>query len=184
MDEILPRIETRMRRCKVDTQNGKFDFLWMWVHYGVHWHDMNDFDDMLAHYLLDENSRHGLKELAQRYCGAPDWDIDKDTKTGVSPKLAIYHGHDLYYTRELKFIFQEMLDRDPQVKQVFDKILMPASVLYTEMQYDGLHVDITKFGAAEKQLRKDWRQPKSSSKNGEISIGDRQSNWPIFFIIS
>jgi uracil-DNA glycosylase family 4 len=172
MDEILPRIETRMRRCKVDTQNGKFDFLWMWVHYGVQWHDMNDFDDMLAHYLLDENSRHGLKELAQRYCGAPDWDVDRDTKTGVSPQLAIYHGHDLYYTRELKFIFQEMLDRDPQVKQVFDKILMPASVLYTEMQYDGLHVDIMKFGAAEKQLRKDLAAAQIKLKKwGNINWG-------------
>jgi uracil-DNA glycosylase family 4 len=175
MDEILPRIETRMRRCEINTQNGKFDFLWMWVHYGVHWHDMNDFDDMLAHYLLDENSRHGLKELAQRYCGAPDWDIDKDTKTGVSPKLAIYHGHDLYYTRELKFIFQEMLDRDPQVKQVFDKILMPASVLYTEMQYDGLHVDITKFGAAETQLRKDMAAAEVKLKKwGDINWGSTQ----------
>jgi DNA polymerase I-like protein with 3'-5' exonuclease and polymerase domains len=80
MEEVLPIIEERLQHCSVTTQGGKFDFLWLWVHYGVKWHEYHDFDDMLAHYVLDENSRHDLKGLAQRFCGAPDWDIDKDKK--------------------------------------------------------------------------------------------------------
>lgn len=153
LQKWLDRIDQKMRDCYVVMHNGKFDALWVWVHCGYRW--FPDFDTMLAHYMIDENSRHGLKELAMKYCGAPDWDVDKDTKTtGSLEEMALYHAHDLYYTRRLRFILGEKFDEDPDVKRVFENLMMPCSRLFTEIEYDGVCIDVTKMDEAEKVLRK------------------------------
>ncbi|MGE0366906.1 MAG: DNA polymerase [Phycisphaerales bacterium] len=158
---MVKELTSYMEDCFLVTQNGKFDFLWMWVHFGVRWHEFHDFDVMLAHYMLDENSRHNLKTtpkagpgLAQRFCGAPDWDVDADTKqlSGDIDKARIYHAHDLYYTRELRFVLGRMLNKEGDVKRVFEELMMPVSRLFTEIEYDGVCVDHTKFDEAEKYL--------------------------------
>ena len=64
---IVDRIHEVRDKFFMITHNGKFDLLWTWVHLGVHWE--TEFDTMLAHFLLDENSRHGLKYLAQVFSG-------------------------------------------------------------------------------------------------------------------
>lgn len=174
IDEILGRIEERLRHCFVVWHNGKFDCLWLWVKYGREWRHFLHFDTMLAHYALDENSRHGLKELAQRFCGAPDWDIDKDDKRGNTSieKLALYHGHDLYYTRMLFKVFTKMLRQDEQIEAVFDHILMPMARMFTAIEYDGVHVDIEKFDDAEELLTKELATSEEELKKyGNINWG-------------
>lgn len=164
--EILDMVEDAFLDCFVVTHNGKFDFLWMWVHYDRQWYKGHDFDTMLAHSMLDENSRHNLKTnpkagpgLAQRYCSAPEWDIDHDTKTGQTTnltKLAMYHAHDLYYTRKLRFVFGKLLSKDDEVKRVFEELMMPACRLFTEVEYDGCCVDETKFEGAEAYITEQY----------------------------
>lgn len=160
IDTILDMVEDAFLDCFIVTHNGKFDFLWFWVHYNRRWYQQHDFDTMLAHSMLDENSRHNLKTnpkagpgLAQRFCGAPEWDIDHDTKTGQTTnlaKLAMYHAHDLYYTRKLRFVFGKLLKNEPDVERVFNHLMMPSCRLFTEVEYDGNCVDETKFDGAEK----------------------------------
>lgn len=153
LGKYLDRIDQKMQECYVVMQNGKFDALWTWVHYGYQW--FPDFDTMLAHYLLDENSRHGLKELAMRYCGAPDWDVGKDTKTrGPLSEMALYHAHDLYYTRKLRFILGKKMEEEDGIKRLFEELAMPCSRLFTEIEYDGVCIDVTKMDEAEKVLKK------------------------------
>jgi uracil-DNA glycosylase len=149
--DIVDRITEKLEDCYLVGQNWKFDSLWMRVRFGVIWHA--DFDCMLAHYLLDENDRHGLKELAQKFLGAPDWDVSKDTKTGWSLANAKYAAHDVYFTRKLRFFFRKWLDEDPQVKKVFEKLMMPYSRLFTEIEFDGVYVDQSKLQEAEEFLR-------------------------------
>ena len=134
-------------------QNGKFDLLWMRRFFGVKWPIF--FDTMIAHYLIDENLQHGLKFLAKYYYGAKDWDISLKEKKGAASleKLGGYHAGDLHYTRKLRFTLQEELDEDPQIKRVFDKILMPCVRLFAEVEYNGVCVDISKFDEAEEYLR-------------------------------
>lgn len=159
IDDMLVEIEDRLRFCKIIAHNGKFDFLWMLVLYGVTWYEFFEFDTMLAHYILDENSLHGLKMLAQKFCGAPDWDIDKKQKQGHDvplDKLGIYHGHDLYYTRELYFIFKKMLAKDLDVRRVYREILMPCARLFVEIEFDGVYIDVDKFDDAEAYLREEY----------------------------
>lgn len=157
VEGMVKEISKRLEDCFLVAHNGKFDFLWMLVHYGVEWYNLFDFDTMIAHYLLDENDLHGLKYLAQKYCGAPDWEVDKEVKQGAAgtklKQTVVYHAHDLYYTRELRFILGKMLRVEGDIKRVFDKILMPCSRLFTEVEFDGVCIDITKMDDAEKYLR-------------------------------
>lgn len=154
--EIVDRVDEQADRIKFVTHNGKFDMLWMLVHFGVRWEI--DFDTMLAHYLLDENSRHGLKHLAQVYLGAPNWEVDLDTKQGLQSldKMVKYHAHDLFYTRELRSVFIKALEKDPDVEQVFDLILMPVANLFVEIEYNGVYIDVEKFSEAEAFLREQY----------------------------
>lgn len=153
--KILRRIEKALKKVDVFIfHNGKFDCLWMWVIYGHQWHYRIDYDTMIAHYLLDENSRHGLKYLAQAFVGAPDWDISSEEKQGHTSLriLGQYQAHDLYYTRELYFVFEKKFEKEPEVKKVFTHLLMPCCTMFTEIEYYGIYIDSSKFDEAEKYL--------------------------------
>jgi len=145
---MVRHIGRRLRDCSVVAQNGKFDCLWMWVHYGVRWEI--SFDTMLAHYALDENDRHGLKYLSQVFYGAEDYDLNPINAEW--PEMYIYHCWDLYYTRRLRFTLGRKLNEDPTVKAVFQHIIMPCSELFLDAEYNGATIDLTQFGEADKYL--------------------------------
>lgn len=166
--EMVDLIDERRDDFMLIGHNGKFDLLWTWVHLGVQWE--LDFDTMLAHFLLDENMRHGLKYLAQIYCGAPDWEIDLTEKQGMNVPLSKhckYLAHDLYYTRKLRFVFGKMLKEDPEVKKVFDKIMMPCANLFVEVEYDGVFIDYGQFEEAETVLREQYNTALEELKEWE-----------------
>jgi uracil-DNA glycosylase family 4 len=173
---LVRQIDKKLQKCYLIAHNGKFDSLWMKVLYGVDW--VNDFDTMLAHYLIDENQRHGLKLLSQIYCGAIDYDIEP--VDAPWDQLSHYHALDVLYTRKLCFIFSKMLRRDPKVNRVFEMLMMPLSELFTQVEYNGVFIDVTKFEDAEAYLLEElaeaqaaldewapglnWRSPKQIAK--------------------
>lgn len=134
--------------------NGKFDCLWLKVHYGV---NLNlTFDTMLAHYVIDENARHDLKTLAKEYFNAQDYDLSVDEKQGNVdfPILATYNALDCYYTRRLYFRLSERLRSDSGVHQVFHRILMPCSRLFVQAEYNGIDIDVDRMHEVEIELRR------------------------------
>lgn len=151
LEQIVKRVDKALKRCYIVGHNWKFDALWMRCRFGVVW--KADFDTMLAHYIIDENDRHGLKELAMKYCEAVDWDIEGADKQKWSAKNAKYAAHDVFYTRKLKFILSAMLDEDLQIRKIFQKILMPCSGLFIDAEFEGVSVDIDKMDEAEDYLR-------------------------------
>lgn len=168
VEEIMDLIDERRDDMFLICHNGKFDLLWTWVHLGVKWE--LDFDTMLAHYLLDENSRHGLKYLAQVFCGAPDWEIDLTEKQGMNVPLkkhCKYLAHDVFYTRKLRFILGRMLRDDPEVRRVFEKVMMPCANLFIEVEYDGVFIDMDQFGEAEEVLREEYESSLAELKEWE-----------------
>lgn len=168
VEEILDQVDEQRDDIFLITHNGKFDLLWTWVHLGVQW--KNDFDTMLAHFLLDENSRHGLKYLASVFCGAPDWEIDLKEKKGIDVPLkrhCKYLAHDLFYTRKLRYVFGKMLSEDQEVKRVFDKIMMPCANLFVEIEYDGVFIDMSQFEEAEQVLREQYNEALEELKEWE-----------------
>lgn len=181
-EQMVARIDRKLEECRLCAHNGKFDSLYMRVLYGVRWEV--DFDTMLAHWMLDENSRHGLKGLATMYTGAPNYDADKDLKHGDGPlyKHCEYLAHDAYYTRVLRFKFGKLLDREPSVQRAFDLITMPVARLFVDIEFHGVLVDYERFEevevhirgqmkAAEKELRE------SMAKAGLSHEEIRDMNW-------
>lgn len=156
--QIFAQLNRRMRDCYLVAHNGKFDSLWLRIHYGVDWRA--DFDTMLAHWMLDENQRHSLKLLAQMYLGAPNYDADLDVKAGLGSlyKHCLYLAHDVHYTRVLRFRFGRMMDEDLGVKRAFEHITMPIASLFVDIEHHGVLVDFDRFEEAEVYLRGELAQ--------------------------
>lgn len=172
LERIVEMIDDEVAKGDIDffCHNGKFDMLWMRVHFGVEWEIA--FDSMLSHFLLDENDFHSLKYLAMKYLGAPDWNVSLDEKKGVAEvttwaKHAKYLAHDVYFTRKLRFFFGKMLADDPDVKRVFNKLLMPCANLFVEIEYNGVYIDQSKFEEAETFLRDQYNTALENLKEWE-----------------
>ena len=109
-DIVWERMQSLFTRKQVVFHNAKFDLSMLIYHFGFNFH--TDFrhplcyhDTMLMHYALDENSGHGLKELAVKY-----------TNMG-------------YYERELD-LFKENYCRTHKIKKAdFTYDLIPFDVL-------------------------------------------------------
>lgn len=153
LDKIVKLATRKLKKCINVFHNGKFDCLWMLVRFGVKW--TVDFDTMLAHFMLDENDRHGLKYLAQKFLGCPDWEIDTKAKTSWSPKNVKYAAHDVFYTRKLRTILKKMLNEDHDVKRVYELIMIPCIQLFVEAEFRGVYIDLDKMDDAEAYLREE-----------------------------
>ncbi len=177
LSPMMKRLDKRIKECVVAAQFGKFDTLWMWVMHQVKWYV--DFDTGLAHYLVNENSVHGLKFLAQLYFGAPDFDESLKLKTGEEGTLeehCHYLAHDLYYTRKLRFKLGKQLNEDEGVKRVFEKIMMPCSQMFTDIEHHGVYVRKKMFQRVERKLRRDIKKyEKELSKYGPKDINWRST---------
>jgi uracil-DNA glycosylase family 4 len=155
LQDIVEQIDERMDDLTLITQNGKFDMLWMRVHFGVEWEV--EFDTMLAHFLLDENDLHGLKPMAMKFLGVPDWEIGlQDKQGGPWNKHSKYLAHDVFYTRKLRFLLGKLLTKEPDVRRVFNKILMPCMNLFVDVEFNGVYINQEKFDDAEEYLRGEY----------------------------
>lgn len=150
LDRILTRLDKKIKHTYNVFHNGLFDLLFLRVKHGLKWR--NDFDTMMASHSLDENSRHGLKYLAQVHLGAPDYDVDLKTKTTWNPKNALYAAHDVYYTLGLYHVFRKRLELEPGVERLFYNLTMPACNMFVEVRYNGVYVDQDRLDEAEDYL--------------------------------
>lgn len=118
-------------------QNFKFDNRWIFKKYGRRFH--LNFDTMLAHHIIDENSPHGLKELASEFCGAPSYDVDLKTKLGLGELEPFYkYGcYDTFYTRGLYKVFRRMILKDATQRRLYYKLIMPAARMLEEVESSG-----------------------------------------------
>lgn len=157
-------------------QNFKFDNLWIKSIYGVKFH--LNFDTMLAHHTLDENSPHGLKELASEYCNAPTYDVDLKTKLGQGDleKFYKYGCYDVYYTLQLYRIFRAKLLKDPVLRRLFYKLVMPAARMFEDVEEDGLFINTDKLAETEVTLTE--RRDSLLVKMNKAAGGDVNWNSP------
>lgn len=181
LKEIVKLATRKLKKCINVFHNGKFDALWMLVRFGVKW--MVDEDTMLGHYLCDENDQHGLKYLAQKFLGVPDWDIEGKEKTSWSPGNAKYAAHDVFYTRKLHFIIKKLMDEDHDTKRIYRKIMMPCVELFIEAEHCGVYINTEQMDDAENYLREEtskalknleeWgaKATKLDRKTGKINWG-------------
>lgn len=119
--------------------NGKFDLRWL-HQFGAHFE--LTFDTMLAAHLLDENRAKGLKPLARSLLGVPPWDMEvKNLQAEPLKKVLKYNALDTWYTAHLYFIFREQLKERPRLANLFLRMSIPASNIFTEIERKGIWVD-------------------------------------------
>lgn len=159
---IAKKIDHRLGHMRKVAHNGKFDSLFLKKVCGFWWYV--DYDTMLAHYNLDENSRHGLKDLSMRFFGDDGYDIPLDWKIGKAGPLedhCIYLGKDLYYTTRLKRMLNKWFKEEPDAYRLFKHLTMPLSKLYTKIEYRGVPINEQKL----EESREYWEeQVKRSDK--------------------
>lgn len=186
--ERLAKVQERLERCVVIGQFAKFDLLWMKVLYKVDWEV--DFDTGIAHYMIDENTLHGLKDIAPRFLNVPNWDVDIETKKGQKSKkdLIQYQAYDLRYTRDLYPIFKAELRKDPAVRTVFKKIMMPCIKIFVDAEYEGSCIDLDRMDDVEYELRRRIRVAEKklnkwipTSKEGSFNwASPKQVGWLLY----
>ena len=151
--EFCEIIEEVLEGRTLIAHNGKFDSGWMSVQYGVDY--SIDHDTMLMSHLIDENSQHGLKFLAEKYFAAQNYDISLEAKTGhVSLEtLATYNGLDVYYTRKLfTDVFYPELEKDPALLKFYEIVVMPASRYFRDIEEHGVYINMSKLEEVEQHL--------------------------------
>lgn len=137
-------IISKLKEHKVKTvfQNGKFDTLFLEEKYGVKIpiHE----DVMLLATAYDLAAEHGLKDMAQRYLGVPDWDIPKKQKlSGDKTSVVPYLKLDVTYTWKLLQYLYSVVTQN-QIK-IYRKLLMPAYLTYRDIERNGAYIDIPKL---------------------------------------
>ena len=130
-------------------QNVKYDILLL-GRYGV---TVNGplFDTMLAHYLIDPDSRHGMDMLAENYLGytpVPITDLigPKGKKQGNmrdvdSAAIMEYAAEDADITLQLKNIFEPMLE-ESEATALAREVEFPLVHVLADMERNGVKVDV------------------------------------------
>lgn len=154
-------------------QNFKFDNTWLRRIYGLRF--PLTADTQLMHHLLDENSPHGLKSMATTYCGAPSYDVDLKTKLGQGDmtKFYKYGCFDTHYTWKLYKIFRAQLLKQPSLRRLFYKLVMPASKMFEDIEQDGLCIDLERLDETERRLT-ERKEQLLKELNAEAG---REINW-------
>jgi DNA polymerase-1 len=143
-------------------QNIKYDIL------VLKWNGINLqgelFDTMLAHYLLDPESRHNMDVLAENYLGYTPVSIteligkkgkDQGTMRDVEIELIKeYATEDADITLQLKEKFEPLIKEQLQ-EELFYKIETPLVYALAEMEYNGILVDRDFLGIYSKELAED-----------------------------
>lgn len=188
MTKFHHQAKTRMKGKVVVGQNAKFDNLWLHYMFGVRF--PLTFDTMLASHLLDENSPNGLKQNARSILEAEDWDVDLKVKKGQDlteeqkENRARYAAWDGFYTIRLYKYFKDKLSEDPELENLFNKLVMPVARAYEQLEINGVDIDLENMYKAEEiLLRKIRRLRRSLSRyiapwrEGELEINWNSANF-------
>lgn len=150
-------------------QNIKYDLLVLkW--YGITIQG-NMFDTMLAHYVIEPEGRHGMDLLSAQYLGYEPIHIEALIgKKGKSQgnmrdveveKIKDYAAEDADITLQLKQIFAPLLQKN-KVEKVFQEVEAPLVKVLTDMEYEGIKIDIDFLNDYAKELSREAKQCEES----------------------
>lgn len=159
----------KIKKSKLKTvfQNGKFDALFLEEAYGLKFPISEDV--MLMGTAYDLAEEHGLKKMAQKYLGVPDWDISTKEKKSGGDSIAPYLKCDVTYTWQLFQFFS--VNMTQQHKKIYNKLLKPAYLTYRDIERNGAYIDVPKLREVREQFRK-IEQEKLAQLNSKYQI-----NW-------
>lgn len=180
------RLKEVLEKSKLIFHNSTFDLGFLWA---AGYRAKVDFDTFLAHYMLDEREyTHGLKPLAKKYFGAPDWEEDlkvflptKKSSYDLIPddRLYTYAASDVFYTY---LLYEEFKDRARG--RIFDELLMPCANMFSDIRHTGIQVDVGYLAELDDVLGEELRteikelqemsggyaiNPNSTGANGDVA---------------
>jgi DNA polymerase I len=145
VDEFKPLFENK--NIAKWGQNLKYDIL------VLNWYGISVkgelFDTLLAHYLIDPDTRHNMDLLAENYLGYTPVTIDsligkgknKGSMRDLEPEaMAEYAGEDADITLQLKEVFEPLLQK-LNADKLAREIENPLIYVLSEMEREGVKVD-------------------------------------------
>lgn len=157
--------------------NGKFDDLFLKYRFGVK--PNITFDVVLASHILNENTPNGVKENAVLECNAPEWDVDKDLKTGKYKtrekyqEYLTYLGYDIYYEYKLYRVFHKKLKQDRALMKLFYHLYMPGIISYETVEEHGVFIYPQQF----KRVRKHLESEREAIEKQLLKLAKHEVNW-------
>lgn len=157
--------------------NGKFDDLFLKYRFGVK--PNITFDVVLASHILNENTPNGVKENAVLECNAPEWDVDKDLKTGKYKtrekyqEYLTYLGYDIYYEYKLYRVFHKKLKQDRALMKLFYHLYMPGIISYETVEEHGVFIYPQQF----KKVRRHLESEREAIEKQLLKLAKHEVNW-------
>jgi len=169
-DELLALLQEIVDKFEIVFHNMKFDFKMIEYHMGIKFRETHVHDTMVMHYVLDENSPHGLKPLALKYTSYGDYDADLENfkqeycaKHGILKDYFIYDmipfdimwryaSIDTAVTFELCQKFLPMIKANPRFNRVYFELLIPGTIFLHRMEEVGIPISYDRMSRAEGYL--------------------------------
>ncbi|WP_420388534.1 DNA polymerase I [Roseivirga sp.] len=120
------------------------------------------FDTMIAHYLIDPDTRHNMDVLAENYLNYTPISITEliGKKSGGKQgnmkdvpvhKVVEYAAEDADITLQLKNEFAPQLN-EGRIQKLFDEVEMPLMHVLAEVEYNGVKIDTETLSTMSKEL--------------------------------
>lgn len=143
-------------------QNLKFDILML------KWYDIQIkgslFDTMMAHYILDPDTRHGMDVLSENYLGykpvsittliGPKGKNQGNMRDVEIEKIKDYAAEDADITLQLKEVFEPKL-KQVEAEKLIHEIEHPLIYVLADMEYEGVRIDGKTLSDFSKELEVD-----------------------------
>ena len=167
------------KKVKLIWQNGKFDTLFLKIKTGIML-PISD-DVMLMATAYDLADKHGLKYMAQKYLGVPDWDIkNKDKLSNNADTVEPYLRCDLKYTWELYVFFKEVMDETQE--KIYKRLLLPAYKTYRAVEMNGIWMNMDEYEIVrEKYKRTEQEQLSKLNSRYPINWNSPQQKQKVLF---
>lgn len=130
-------------------QNLKYDLQILW-NYGIQV-ECQLFDTMIAHYLIQPESRHGMDHLAEVYLNYQTVPIEqvigekgknqKNMRDLLPSDISDYACEDADITLQLKNVLEKELETF-QLKKLFEEVEMPLLPVLQKMEDEGIRIDV------------------------------------------
>ena len=169
-DYNVSLIQDIINRYPIVFHNMKYDLKMIEYHFNLKFDRGRVHDTMLLHYVLDENSPHGLKPLSIKYTRYGDYDtpleefkkkyckdhgiLEEDFTYDLIPYdiMALYASIDPAATLELFETFLPLVEKNEKLKWVYYNLLIKGTLFLHEMEEVGIPISKERMIAAEKFL--------------------------------
>jgi DNA polymerase-1 len=143
-------------------QNIKFDILIL------KWYDVQVkgklFDTMMAHYIIDPDTRHGMDILSENYLGykpvsitsliGPKGKNQGSMRDVEIEKIKEYAAEDADITLQLKSVFEPKL-KEVESEKLIHEIEHPLIYVLADIEFEGVKIDHFTLGEFSKELETD-----------------------------